>query len=95
MLQRVTPFVLVLLCASFSLAQAQNGAGLLNYNARSAGRAGAGLGFFDSPELMATNPAGISASGLTAQSRRSNAHHRRPGVSTSPQSSSGSARTSA
>ena len=60
MIRRVTPFVLVLLCASFTLSHAQNGAGLLNYNARSAGRAGTGLGFFDSPELMATNPAGIS-----------------------------------
>ncbi len=40
--------------------QAQNGAGLLDFNARSAGRAGTTMGFFDSPELMATNPAGIA-----------------------------------
>jgi long-chain fatty acid transport protein len=49
-------FFLLLTCTL----QAQNGAALLDFNARSAGRGGTTLGFFDSPELIATNPAGIS-----------------------------------
>ncbi len=39
---------------------AQNGVRLIGYDALSMGRGGTSLGFFDSPELMNTNPAGIS-----------------------------------
>ncbi len=39
---------------------AQDGVRSIDYNAKTIGRAGAGIGWFDSPELMMTNPAGIS-----------------------------------
>lgn len=38
----------------------QNGTRMLGYDARSMGRGGVSIGIFDSPELMMTNPAGIS-----------------------------------
>jgi long-chain fatty acid transport protein len=43
---------------SFTLAQ--TGTRLVDFNARSIGRGGTSIGIFDSPELMMTNPAGIS-----------------------------------
>ncbi len=43
-----------------STAFAQTGARLIDYNAKSSGRAGTSIGFFDSPALMMSNPAGIS-----------------------------------
>lgn len=39
---------------------AQNGTRLIGYDALSMGRGGTSIGIFDSPELMMTNPAGIS-----------------------------------
>ncbi|MBI9071736.1 MAG: outer membrane protein transport protein [Melioribacteraceae bacterium] len=39
---------------------AQNGARLIDYNAKSIGRGGTSIGIFDSPNLMLTNPGGIS-----------------------------------
>mgnify|MGYP002860939157 FL=1 len=39
---------------------AQNGTRMLGLDARSVGRGGTSIGTFDSPELMMTNPAGIS-----------------------------------
>lgn len=39
---------------------AQNGIRSIDYNAKTIGRAGVSIGYFDSPELMMTNPAGIS-----------------------------------
>jgi long-chain fatty acid transport protein len=41
-------------------ALAQNGTRSIDYNAKTIGRAGVSIGYFDSPELMMTNPAGIS-----------------------------------
>ena len=49
-------FVLLITGSSF----AQNGVRLIGYDALSMGRGGTSIGFFDSPELMMTNPAGIS-----------------------------------
>ena len=43
-----------------SLTPAQTGTRLVDYNAKSLGRGGTSIGVFDSPELMMTNPAGIS-----------------------------------
>jgi long-chain fatty acid transport protein len=39
---------------------AQTGTRLVDFNAKSLGRGGTNIGIFDSPELMMTNPAGIS-----------------------------------
>jgi long-chain fatty acid transport protein len=39
---------------------AQNGTRMIGFNAKTVGRAGTGIGIFDSPELMMTNPAGLS-----------------------------------
>jgi long-chain fatty acid transport protein len=41
-------------------AKAQNGTRLIGFDAQSMGRAGTSIGVFDSPELMMTNPAGLS-----------------------------------
>jgi long-chain fatty acid transport protein len=41
-------------------ANAQNGTRLIGFDAQSMGRAGTSIGVFDSPELMMTNPAGLS-----------------------------------
>lgn len=43
-----------------SVAFAQTGTRLVGFNAKSMGRGGVSIGTFDSPELMMTNPAGIS-----------------------------------
>ncbi|MCL6098655.1 MAG: hypothetical protein M1391_08785, partial [Bacteroidetes bacterium] len=43
-----------------SMAQAQTGTRLVGFDAKSLGRGGTSIGVFDSPELMMTNPAGIS-----------------------------------
>jgi long-chain fatty acid transport protein len=43
-----------------SLTSAQTGTRLVDFNAKSLGRGGTSIGVFDSPELMMTNPAGIS-----------------------------------
>lgn len=39
---------------------ATHGTRMVGYSAQTVGRGGAGIGFFDSPSLMMTNPAGIS-----------------------------------
>jgi long-chain fatty acid transport protein len=43
-----------------SLSFAQNGTRMIGFDAQSMGRGGTSVGSFDSPELMMTNPAGIS-----------------------------------
>jgi len=43
-----------------SLAKAQNGTRSLDYSTRSVGRGATGIGFFDSPSLMLSNPAGLT-----------------------------------
>ncbi|MGB9695891.1 MAG: OmpP1/FadL family transporter [Ignavibacteria bacterium] len=43
-----------------STAGAQNGTRLIGFDARSMGRGGTSVGYFDGPELMMTNPGGIS-----------------------------------
>ncbi len=43
-----------------SVAFAQTGTRMLGFNAKTMGRAGVGIGTFDSPDLMMSNPAGIS-----------------------------------
>jgi long-chain fatty acid transport protein len=50
--------LLVLALGSFTFAQ--TGTRLVDFNAKSLGRGGTIIGIFDSPELMMTNPAGIS-----------------------------------
>jgi len=50
-------FLLVLFS---SLSLGQNGTRLVGFDAQSMGRGGTSIGTFDSPELMMTNPAGIS-----------------------------------
>jgi long-chain fatty acid transport protein len=49
-------FILALTTISF----AQNGTRMIGFDALSMGRGGTSIGTFDSPELMMTNPAGIS-----------------------------------
>jgi long-chain fatty acid transport protein len=39
---------------------AQNGTRMIGFNAKTVGRAGTGIGIFDNPDLMMTNPAGLS-----------------------------------
>lgn len=51
--------ILLLILLSGSIL-AQNGARLIDFNAKSAGRGGTSIGTFDSNVLMLTNPAGIS-----------------------------------
>lgn len=51
---------LVLLLLLPSTMEATNGTRMIGLNARTAGRGGAGIGLFDSPSLMMTNPAGIA-----------------------------------
>lgn len=53
-----TSALLLFVCTTFL--QAQNGTRMIGFNARSMGRGGTSIGVFDSPELMMTNPAGIS-----------------------------------
>ena len=52
-------FLFLVLFISTS-AFAQNGVRLIGFDAIRMGRGGTSIGFFDSPELMMTNPAGIS-----------------------------------
>lgn len=52
-------FVLLLLFFSVNIF-AQNGTRLIGFDAKSMGRGGTSIGFFDGTELMMTNPAGIS-----------------------------------
>ena len=58
MKQIFSSLVLLVFLSSFSFGQ--NGTRLIGFDARSMGRAGTSIGTFDSPELMMTNPAGIS-----------------------------------
>ena len=51
-------FFLLALFSSLSLGQ--NGTRMIGFDAKSLGRGGTSIGTFDSPELMMTNPAGIS-----------------------------------
>ncbi len=55
-----TTKVIFLLIFTATLSLAQNGTRLIGFDARSLGRGGTSIGVFDSPELMMTNPAGIS-----------------------------------
>lgn len=50
--------IFILMLGSF--VYGQNGTRLVGFDAKSLGRGGASIGNFDSPELMMTNPAGIS-----------------------------------
>ncbi len=53
--------ILILSLISLTIpAFAQDGVRSIDYNAKTIGRAGVSIGWFDSPELMMTNPAGIS-----------------------------------
>ncbi|MCU0372321.1 MAG: outer membrane protein transport protein [Ignavibacteria bacterium] len=45
---------------AFSVAFPQSGTRSIDYNTRSFGRGGTGIGFFDSPALIMSNPAGLS-----------------------------------
>jgi long-chain fatty acid transport protein len=51
-------FIVIILLST--LVAAQTGTRMVGFNAKSIGRGGASIGTFDSPELMMTNPAGIS-----------------------------------
>lgn len=51
-------FVLFVLLSSFSFAQ--TGTRLVDFNAKSVGRGGTSIGYFDNGSLMMTNPAGLS-----------------------------------
>lgn len=51
-------FVMFVLFSSIQFAQ--TGTRMVGFNANSLGRGGTSIGYFDSPELMMTNPAGIS-----------------------------------
>ncbi|MCK6602467.1 MAG: outer membrane protein transport protein [Bacteroidetes bacterium] len=54
-------FALALIALATATAlMAQNGTKLIDYNAKSLGRGGTSIGVFDSPNLMMTNPAGLS-----------------------------------
>ncbi len=50
----------ILIVVLVSLTFSQTGTRLVDFNARSLGRGGTSIGVFDSPNLMMTNPAGIS-----------------------------------
>ncbi|TRZ64974.1 hypothetical protein D4R20_02015 [bacterium] len=52
--------MLIVFLFTVSTSFAQNGTRPADYNARTLGRGGTAIGFFDSPELMMTNPAGLS-----------------------------------
>lgn len=54
----VKPLLLTIILTTISLAQ--TGTRLVDFNAGSIGRGGTSIGVFDSPDLMMTNPAGIS-----------------------------------
>ncbi len=51
---------ILLLFVSVSYLYSQNGVRAVDYNTLSIGRGGTEIGFFDSPSLMITNPAGMS-----------------------------------
>lgn len=53
-------FVLLLVLSGSMVLLGQNGARLIDYNARSSGRGGTSIGMFDNNSLMITNPAGLS-----------------------------------
>jgi long-chain fatty acid transport protein len=52
-------FVSLVIC-TFSSSFATHGTRMVGFDARTVGRGGTGIGLFDSPSLMMTNPAGIS-----------------------------------
>jgi long-chain fatty acid transport protein len=52
--------VVIFIFTAFSSLFAQNGTRLIGFDAKTTGRGGVSTGFFDSPTLMMTNPAGIS-----------------------------------
>ena len=56
---KLTKSILMLVLLT-SVAFAQTGTRLVGFNAKSMGRGGVSIGTFDSPELMMSNPAGIS-----------------------------------
>src|ERR1035437_6920261 len=55
----ITKSLLVIIIMT-TFISAQTGTRLVGFNAKSLGRGGTSIGIFDSPELMMTNPAGIS-----------------------------------
>lgn len=59
-MQKITVLLFLSLVVSSSIIFAQDGTRAMDYNARSIGRGGVSIGFFDNNELMITNPAGLS-----------------------------------
>ena len=57
---RILFFALLILALTSSEILSQNGTRLIGFDAKTIGRGGISTGFFDSPSLMMTNPAGIS-----------------------------------
>lgn len=53
-------YTVIFLFLFFTTVYSQNGTRLIGFDAISLGRGGTTIGFFDTPELMMTNPAGIS-----------------------------------
>ena len=58
MKRSLIPIILLFIFSTFLYAQ--DGTRMIGFNAQSMGRGGASIGTFDSPELMMSNPAGIS-----------------------------------
>jgi hypothetical protein len=58
-MNKLTGILSILLLLTFQL-YAQSGTKLIGFDASTLGRGGVSIGFFDSPDLMMTNPAGIS-----------------------------------
>ncbi|MBN1634739.1 MAG: outer membrane protein transport protein [Ignavibacteria bacterium] len=60
MQKKILPIILLMFVVFASECDAQVGVRSLDYNTRSVGRGATGIGFFDSPSLMLSNPAGLT-----------------------------------
>lgn len=60
MQKKILPIVLLMVVVFASVCEAQVGVRSLDYNTRSVGRGATGIGFFDSPSLILSNPAGLT-----------------------------------
>jgi long-subunit fatty acid transport protein len=60
MQKKILLIVLFTVIVFASVCEAQVGVRSLDYNTRPVGRGGTGIGFFDSPSLMLSNPAGLT-----------------------------------
>lgn len=60
MQKKILPIILLIILLFASVGEAQVGVRSLDYNTRPVGRGGTGIGFFDSPSLMLSNPAGLT-----------------------------------